>query len=89
MKRFAISMYLVATLALVGCQSAPQPDHDAHASAVVNQNCPIMGGLVDTSGTTVSYQGHTIGFCCDGCAPKWNKLAAAEKDEHLKKMLSR
>jgi hypothetical protein len=37
----------------------------------------------------VSYQGHTIGFCCDGCAPKWNKLPAAEKDEHLKKMLSR
>ncbi|MHC4812922.1 MAG: hypothetical protein ACYTGW_03825 [Planctomycetota bacterium] len=89
MKRFPISMCLVAMLALVGCQSTPQHDHGAHASAVVNQNCPIMGGPVDTSGATVSYQGHTIGFCCDGCAPKWNKLPAAEKDEHLKKMLSR
>ncbi len=38
-----------------------------------NSVCPIMGGEVDPEVQTASYQGKTIGFCCDGCIEKFNK----------------
>jgi hypothetical protein len=34
---------------------------------------------------TVMYKGVKVGFCCEDCIGKWNKLSDAEKDAKLKK----
>jgi YHS domain-containing protein len=38
----------------------------------VNTVCPVEGGDVDKSVTTV-YDGKVIGFCCDHCIPEFKK----------------
>ena len=51
----------------------------------VNARCPIMGGK-PTAALTRDYNGQKVGFCCDGCPSKWDKLTAAEKDAKLAKV---
>lgn len=48
-----------------------------------NANCPIMGGEVTAEGGTVSWNGQTIGFCCEGCSEKWAALSDDEKAQAL------
>jgi hypothetical protein len=56
-----------------------------------NKNCPIMGHAVTADGGSVAWNGKTIGFCCEGCKPefeklsdegKTTKLAEADKSDH-------
>lgn len=61
------------------------PGGSAAAVATLNANCPMMGEPVTAEGGTVTYQGHAIGFCCDGCAPKFAKLSDTEKVAALAK----
>lgn len=70
------------------------PETTAEASPAVatdNKNCPIMGHAVTKEGGTTTWNGKTIGFCCEGCLPKFEelsdedkaaKLAAADKADH-------
>jgi hypothetical protein len=95
-------MALLTVLALaVGCSQSTAPTDsaqpsasetaDASAAVTDNRNCPIMGHAVSAAGDTTTWNDKTIGFCCDGCKPKFEalsddekaaKLAAADKDEH-------
>lgn len=60
---------------------------DAHrmgaTKRIANVRCPIMGKKFDpaklTANLTTVYNGQTIGVCCAGCIPAWNKLSAAQK----------
>jgi hypothetical protein len=73
----ALSAVLL-TLSAVACSSGGS---DAAQGGVVFANtlCPMMGGDVEADGDVVQFQGHSIGFCCGGCAPKFEKLSDAEK----------
>ena len=60
-------------------------------AAADNKNCPIMGHPVSAEGGSTTWNGKTIGFCCDGCKPKFEalsddekaaKLAEADKGDH-------
>lgn len=62
------------THAMTQRESAPKP---------VNKTCPIMGGEVDPTGELASYGEFTIGFCCDGCKPKWEALDDDKKAAFL------
>ena len=48
-----------------------------------NRNCPIMGHAVTADGGTVTWNGKTIGFCCDGCKPEFEKLSDEDKTAKL------
>ena len=104
--RLSILMALFTVLPLAaGCSqpSAPTETTDSaqpsatetaaaeSSAATDNKNCPIMGHAVSAEGGSTTWNGKTIGFCCDGCKPKFEalsddekaaKLAAADKDEH-------
>jgi len=41
-------------------------------SKPVNKICPVGGEEVDPAVTT-TYEGKTIGFCCEKCVAKFNK----------------
>lgn len=80
-----LSLLAVACLAAaLACTAKTSEDSAASGSsaaavATLNAKCPMMGNDVEADGGTVSYKGHTIGFCCDGCAPKFEKLSDSEK----------
>jgi hypothetical protein len=73
----ALAAVLLIALAF-GCSSEPGGSAEGGA-AFANANCPMMGDPVDPEGATVQFQGHTIGFCCDNCAPKFEQLSDTEK----------
>lgn len=66
---------------------ASEPASKPAVGAAVNTRCPIMGGKVDPktvpASLTRQYKGKTIGFCCGGCPPQWDKLSDEEKDKKL------
>jgi hypothetical protein len=59
---------------------------------VDNAYCPISGGPLDSNAIlesrTREYKGQKIGFCCDNCPKKWDKMTEQEKDKNLKEALS-
>ena len=48
----------------------------ASATTIANAMCPVGGEKVDPKGKTVSYEGKTIGFCCDECIESFQKEPA-------------
>lgn len=71
---------------LSGCSesSTPAASEDGSSVAVtpVNKVCPVMGGEVDPA-VTVAWDGKTVGFCCAGCIPGFEKLSDEEKATKL------
>ena len=51
----------------------------AATMGAANTVCPVSGEPVDAAIQTVSFQGKEIGFCCNGCVGKFNKMTDAEK----------
>ena len=51
--------------------------------ATDNKNCPIMGHAVTADGGTLAWNGKTIGFCCEGCKPEFEKLSDEDKTAKL------
>ena len=82
MRNFFFATVLAALAA--GCTiSSTDAAPEATAQATVNDHCPIMGGDVTSKGGTAEWNGKTIGFCCPGCAPKWEALSDEQKAEKL------
>ena len=79
MTSFAKSLFfaLLLLVAVTACSEA------SAAADTVNQTCPMMGDAVTAEGGTVEWQGMTIGFCCEGCGPKF---AALPEDEQKQKL---
>ena len=73
----------------VGCKSG---DKDSDMSTtqpsmgMINDSCPMMADHPAKDTVTVSYEGSTIGFCCEGCVAGWNDLSDAEKAEKVAMM---
>ncbi len=82
MSKTTMAVFAAAALLLGACSG--QSTNDAEEIAFLNANCPMMGNPIEAEGEIVSWQGHTIGFCCDGCAPKFEKLSDEEKVAALK-----
>lgn len=49
------------------------------SSDAVNRECPISGKPVDADSPTRQIGGHTVAFCCGGCAKEWDAKGEAEK----------
>jgi YHS domain-containing protein len=53
----------------------------------VNTMCPLgkheFSASTRTAETSRSYNGSTIGFCCEDCAQKFDTMSAAQKDQVL------
>lgn len=89
--RFVLVLAAVAAAGLAGCQNnqktepAASSDGDANVRMVssnyVNTKCPMMGSPISGERTTVAYNGQRVGFCCPGCAGKWESLTDAQKAE--------
>lgn len=65
-------------------KAATTPSTKVNASAPMNTNCPYSNKPVNNS-VTRSYKGATVGFCCSGCAGKWDKATDADRDAMVAK----
>lgn len=63
--------------------TATDPAAAEVSSEPVNANCPIMGHPIAADGGSTTWNGKTIGFCCEGCAPKFDALSDEEKAAKL------
>ena len=76
---------LAAAVMFTGCEStdeaATQPDDDG-SMGMVNSACPISGKGVNPD-STVTYEGATVGLCCDDCLGAWNKMSEDEKGKFV------
>ena len=77
-------------LPLAGCADSEQPAETTTVqpapamteTSLANEVCPIMGGAAKPS-VTATWQGKTIGFCCEECIPEWNSLTDEQKEAKL------
>ena len=90
MNRVAFAALTLSTIVFAGCKSsekttsASASETKTVSTKAVNSVCPMTGEeLGSAPGKTVAYHGKTVGFCCAGCATKWDKLTDAEKDAKL------
>lgn len=78
-----------AAFILAGCVSNNSQTTSAKTPAgtvkVVNTKCPVAGGTYNPSGKGVAraYKGSEIGFCCGGCAARFDSMSDMEKDNIL------
>jgi len=76
------TVILVAGLALGACESMQGADSSSPAAAAagtINDRCPIAGQPVDLAADTAEWQGGTVGFCCNGCAARWDDMSDDER----------
>ena len=64
---------------LVACASTDEATTQSASLGILNETCPVMGEAVNPRSETVTYNGATIGFCCNGCVAKWNDMQHTEK----------
>ena len=67
------------------CEGSCEGDAAATISQVSNDTCPLSGGPVNASAKTVSFQGKEVGFCCGGCATKFEAMSDSDKMATLAK----
>ena len=58
---------LVGVVGVLGACAAGAFAQGAAAGAPENATCPVSGEALEAGCPTISYEGHTIGFCCDRC----------------------
>lgn len=88
-------------LALAGCNqnqktAAMEADEDtAQCKAfkgetdTVNKWCVVVSDdPVNPKTEPVMWKGQKVGFCCNGCKPRWAKMSEAEKDAALAKVVA-
>lgn len=79
MKNIAIVGLLACGLLFTGCHNNKAKTTATSASpSVMNTKCPFSSELV-TEGITSDWNGKTVGFCCNGCKGKWDKLDDAKR----------
>jgi hypothetical protein len=79
---FLLSLATVV-FASAGCSQHTPAVNVSVIPVPVNSFCPIMGGKVVPDGGSAIWNGTTVAFCCESCAPKWDKLSQEEKAAKL------
>lgn len=59
--------------------AAPQP---------INDFCPVLGNAVPDGAVTLTWKGHTIGFCCPGCDTEFDGWSDQKKQAFVDDVLS-
>ena len=92
LKPTVAALFLACALA-GGCASTKNTaDHDEEKCGEVkpgiitsvNTMCAVVqNDPVNPAVQTVEWKGQKVGFCCNGCVPRWNKMSAEQKDASL------
>lgn len=69
------------------CKDGECADCKDQASAApagfMNASCPMSGESLTADSAAVAYKDGKVGFCCQGCADKFEKMSDADKAKTL------
>ena len=84
----SISLIVIATLFSFGCDSAQKQDQTASAVSpgMVNDACPISSKPLKTGCPTSTWDGVTLGFCCNGCKKRFDSMDVAQKNAEVENL---
>ena len=77
---------VLLSLTLGACQSTSETAAEAEMG-VLNKHCPMMPDHEIDEDATMTYNGYTIGFCCDGCVDKFDAWSTEKKDAFVTESL--
>lgn len=79
MKNLTLACVLFATVSLLGGCAQQQDSTTASSAGLLCNVCVVSGEALDDTSPTSSYGGGKVGFCCEKCQAKWDKLDDAGK----------
>ena len=85
MKRFLLVTVVACGVgATTGCSNNDSTELEPATArpasmGMLNGSCPMTGAAVNPNADTATYEGHTIGFCCNGCRATWDGKSDAFK----------
>lgn len=82
---------LAALLLLAGCATSESQCKAVKPGEIktVNAMCVVMNDdPVDPEAKTAEFRGQRVGFCCNACVPKWEKMSDDEKAGALSKAIA-
>ena len=82
MKSAALTAAAALALFLGACSSTTKTD--SASMGMVNKTCPYSGEPASAD-HTADYKGEKVGFCCNGCVNRFNKLDDSAKDAMISK----
>ena len=84
----SISLIVIATLFSFGCDSAQKQDQTASATSpgMVNDACPMTSKTLKAGCPTTTWDGVTLGFCCNGCKSAFEAQTPAQKNAEVKNL---
>ncbi len=74
MKLLRTAIVLSSLFVAAACSSTSTTN-----SKAMNATCPVSGKAITAENPTTSFDGKTIGFCCDNCVSKFNGMPTADK----------
>ncbi len=76
---------ILAAASIVGAHSYQDEGSGDTGTQVgtVNSTCPFSGKPVGSDSPTVSQDGNTIGFCCNGCLRRWRAMDEPQRQTIL------
>ena len=85
----SVSIILVAALFSIGCESTQKQDQSSSASpGMVNDACPISSKPLAAGCPTTTWDGVTLGFCCNGCKTRFEGQSAEAKTAEVDNLKS-
>jgi len=62
--------------------------NSAAATQPINDVCPVLGNKVPDGAVTLTWKGHTIGFCCPGCDTEFDGWSDEKKQAFVDEVLN-
>lgn len=81
-----LARVVVASAALSLFGGCAQQKETAKPAGMMNSVCVISGEALDAGCPTADYMGNKVGFCCDKCLGKWNKMDDAARQAAVAKL---
>jgi hypothetical protein len=81
----------VLAFALAGCSyfgGSKAEDTQMSTAAPINSSCPVEGSDVNPDAGTYEVGTYTVGFCCKGCAKKFDGWSEEERTAYVQEQVS-
>lgn len=75
MKLIRTTVVIASLFFFASCSSTS----NTASSKAMNAKCPVSGEELASDCPTTSFEGQTVGFCCNNCMKKFDGMPAGDK----------
>ncbi len=79
MKLLRTTLVVTSLLIAAACSSTS----NTTSGKAMNATCPVTGKTIATDSPVTTFDGKTIGFCCNNCVGKFNGMPSADKQAKI------